>query len=194
MTKTTTKKVETLQTILGKDLLKKSAGLDTAVSQGLNTVDDKDRKKLFLTAYWEEAGITRIACKKANVKRAELEEWLLEDEKFVKSFERVKADFLEFAEGQLLKNIKKGKENSLFFYLRAKAPEKWGEGKKATAEKDEGVLETLRLLDNILTTQKKQEIKSKETRDVIPGETVGADETDGQGDIQEQGRATVSAN
>tara|TARA_R110002050_G_scaffold81055_6_gene173256 strand:- start:499 stop:732 length:234 start_codon:yes stop_codon:yes gene_type:complete len=47
-----------------------------------------------------------------------------EDKEFAKAVEEIKEAQVDYVEGQLIKNISKGKETSIIFYLKSKAKDR----------------------------------------------------------------------
>lgn len=78
--------------------------------------------------YFANAGNKKATCKKVGIARKTLDEWLRDDPEFAERMNKVKNDDLvDFAESQLIMNIRSGKEASLFFFLKNVKPEKWKE-------------------------------------------------------------------
>lgn len=94
-----------------------------------------DKQRRFLEAY-ALVGSVKKACETAGVARSSYyNEWSKKNEirLLVEEIDNRKQemaldeerDNLKMAEAQLLENIKSGKENSLFFYLKNRAPKRW---------------------------------------------------------------------
>lgn len=80
----------------------------------------KIKKAMFLKKIADALGNISLACIGANIHRRTYYYWIETDEEFKKDVEIVNEKNIDFAESQLLKNIKSGKEQSLLFYLRTK--------------------------------------------------------------------------
>mgnify|MGYP003128198985 FL=1 len=81
-----------------------------------------DKKEKLLQALEETQGLIYHACKKAgNISRSTYYRYVREDEDFAKKVEEIKQAQVDYVEGQLIKNISKGKETSIIFYLKSKA-------------------------------------------------------------------------
>ena len=81
-----------------------------------NTIKDK-----FLEMYQKKACNISEACKSADVRRATYYKWRKDDDEFCKQCEEIEEGMIDFAETQLFKNIKDGKETSLIFFLKCRA-------------------------------------------------------------------------
>ena len=81
-----------------------------------------DKKEKLLKALQETQGLIYHACKKAgNISRRTYYRYMREDEEFAKAVEDIKEAQIDYVEGELIKNISKGKETSIIFYLKSKA-------------------------------------------------------------------------
>jgi hypothetical protein len=80
----------------------------------------ESNKKKLLEALEETLGIVTDACRKAKVSRSQYYEWLKTDSEFKAAVDDIQELQMDFVESMLLKNIKKGKEQSILFYLRTK--------------------------------------------------------------------------
>lgn len=80
----------------------------------------KKEKEAFLEIF-ESAGCNiSVSCQKAKINRDTYYSWYDKDEWFRNKIEMLKESLLDFAESQLMKNIKVGKETSLIFFLKTK--------------------------------------------------------------------------
>ena len=85
----------------------------------------QNKKEKLLKALQETQGLIYHACKKAgNISRSTYYRYLREDEEFAKAVEDIKESQIDYVEGELIKNISKGKETSIIFYLKSKAKER----------------------------------------------------------------------
>ena len=81
-----------------------------------------NKKEKLLKALQETQGLIYHACKKAgNISRSTYYRYVREDPEFAKAVEDIKEAQVDYVEGQLIKNISKGKETSIIFYLKSKA-------------------------------------------------------------------------
>ena len=81
-----------------------------------------NKKEKLLKALQETQGLIYHACKKAgNISRSTYYRYMKEDPEFAKEVEDIKQAQIDYVEGQLIKNISKGKETSIIFYLKSKA-------------------------------------------------------------------------
>ena len=78
----------------------------------------KDRSK-FLEVYARKMGNVSKACKAANISRQTYYDWM-KDKEFAGKVDEVREGLLDFAEHQLLSNIKDGKTAEILFYLKTK--------------------------------------------------------------------------
>ena len=83
------------------------------------------KKEKLLKALEETQGLIYHACKKAgNISRSTYYRYMREDKEFAKAVEEIKEAQGDYVEGQLIKNISKGKETSIIFYLKSKAKDR----------------------------------------------------------------------
>jgi hypothetical protein len=75
-------------------------------------------KDKFLEIFASKAGNISEACKAANITRRTYYDWMQDDEEFKQSVNEIQEGLLDLAESKLLENIKAGKEQSIFFYLK----------------------------------------------------------------------------
>tara|TARA_B100001094_G_C17466942_1_gene455520 strand:- start:170 stop:508 length:339 start_codon:yes stop_codon:yes gene_type:complete len=78
----------------------------------------KDRDK-FLEVYASKMGNVSKACKSANISRQTYYDWM-KDKQFAGKVDEVREGLLDFAEHQLLSNIRDGKTAEILFYLKTK--------------------------------------------------------------------------
>ena len=74
-------------------------------------------KGQFLEVFASKMGNVSKACKAANISRQTYYDWM-KDETFANQVEEVREGLIDFAEHQLLANIKKGKTAEIIFYLK----------------------------------------------------------------------------
>lgn len=82
------------------------------------------KKKLFLQSLEKNLGVISPALKEVDINRATYLRWAKADPKFKEELDNINNTALDFAESQLYKNIKAGKEASLIFYLKCKGQER----------------------------------------------------------------------
>ncbi len=75
------------------------------------------RKQLFIDAFERAACNITLASKNTNIDRTTYYGWMEKDPKFKAAIEVHEAAMVDIAESQLFKNLRAGKETSLFFYL-----------------------------------------------------------------------------
>ena len=81
----------------------------------------QNKKEKLLKALAETQGLIYHACKKAgNISRSTYYRYMREDEEFAKAVEDIKEAQIDYVEGELIKNIARGKETSIIFYLKSK--------------------------------------------------------------------------
>jgi hypothetical protein len=82
-------------------------------------------KKCFLQALKFQLGNISQSCEDIGIRRSTYYDWIKEDLVFKADCEDVNQSMIHLAESQLLKNIMKGKEISLIFYLTNRAGDQW---------------------------------------------------------------------
>ena len=91
------------------------------------------RKKLFIYAFERNACDVTAACKATGIGRTRVYEWRKIDPEFEAAFIEATEKDLDFTESQLKKNIKSGKEASIFFHLKCKGKSRgWVERQEVT--------------------------------------------------------------
>jgi hypothetical protein len=91
------------------------------------------RKKLFLTAFERNACNVIAACKATDIGRRTVFTWRKADREFDEAFIEINERDLDYTESQLKKNIKAGKEASIFFHLKCKGKARgWVERQEVT--------------------------------------------------------------
>ena len=73
-----------------------------------------------LEALESTLGIVTQACKIASCSRAQHYLWISEDNEYKNAVESVSEMAIDFAESKLHKNIQRGKETSIIFFLKTK--------------------------------------------------------------------------
>jgi hypothetical protein len=91
------------------------------------------RKKLFLAAFERKACDVTAACKACGFNRGQVYAWRKVDPEFEIAFIELTEQDLDYTESQLKKNIKAGKEASIFFHLKCKGKKRgWVERQEVT--------------------------------------------------------------
>lgn len=80
-----------------------------------------NKKEKFVEVYPKKACNITETCKIVNITRDTYYRWRNKDEKFRRKCENAEESLIDFAETQIFKNIKDGKETSLIFFLKCKA-------------------------------------------------------------------------
>lgn len=78
------------------------------------------KKELFLAAYDSSLGNVSVACKSIKVARNTYYDWYRDDKTFQSKIDEINESALDFSETMLKKNIRDGKEASIFFHLKTK--------------------------------------------------------------------------
>ena len=77
-------------------------------------------KNSFVKAYDNSLGNVSSACKLLHISRNCFYEWMKSDPIFKDSIEEIDESCLDFSETMLKKNVRDGKEASIFFHLKTK--------------------------------------------------------------------------
>ena len=80
----------------------------------------KQRKATYLQVLEEALGNVSVAVKTCGITRQAHYNWMDSDPKFRQSVEDIAEVALDFVEGNLMKNVREGKETSTIFYLKTK--------------------------------------------------------------------------
>jgi hypothetical protein len=91
------------------------------------------RKKLFLAAFERKSCDVTAAARACGVARHQVYAWRKADTDFEAAFIEMTERDLDYTESQLKKNIKAGKEASIFFHLKCKGKKRgWVERQEVT--------------------------------------------------------------
>ena len=82
-------------------------------------------KKNFLVAFENTAANISAACKAVGISRETYYQWYDKDKDFAAKCDEIRQSLIDAAETQLMINVRKGKEASLFFFLCNRAPDRW---------------------------------------------------------------------
>jgi len=82
------------------------------------------KQKRFLKAFESALGNVSTASEKIGINRGTYYLWIRTNELFKEKVEEIENKNIDFAETMLLKNIRDGKEPSIFFYLKCKAKDR----------------------------------------------------------------------
>lgn len=77
-------------------------------------------KRALLTALKKNLGIITKSCQQVDIERQTHYRWLREDPEYKKEYEEIADIALDYAEGQLFKQIEEGEVTSTIFYLKCK--------------------------------------------------------------------------
>lgn len=78
------------------------------------------KKEAMIQALEKHLGVVTTACKTVGIDRTTHYRWLKEDEAYKEATEDIENVSLDFAESQLLKQIKDGNTTATIFYLKTK--------------------------------------------------------------------------
>jgi ACT domain-containing protein len=77
------------------------------------------KKEKLIQALRDTQGLIAHACKKAgNISRSTYYRYIKEDEEFAKIVKEIQEAQIDYVEGELIKNIARGKETSIIFYVK----------------------------------------------------------------------------
>lgn len=97
----------------------------------------KERQEAFLNVFEDSNCQVYTASKKIGVTPSTVYYWMREDSEFAEKVVDIREKLLDFAEVQLMKNIKEGKETSLIFFLKCQGKHRgYVEKAKVEYEKD----------------------------------------------------------
>lgn len=82
------------------------------------------KQKRFLKAFESALGNVSTASEKVGINRGTYYLWMRTNELFKEKVEEIDNKNIDFAETMLLKNIRDGKESSIFFYLKCKGKDR----------------------------------------------------------------------
>lgn len=99
-------------------------------------------KKALLEALEKTLGIVTQACKIVGINRWTYYEYLKKDEEFKKKVDELSDVALDFVESNLHKNIEKGKEASIIFYMKTKGKHRGYVEKIETEHSGELIIKT----------------------------------------------------
>jgi hypothetical protein len=85
------------------------------------TVKRISKKKLMLSMLRKTYGIVSESARKAKCDRTQHYEWLKNDPDYAAKVAEINESFLDFGETQLVKNMKKGSDAAVIFFLKTKA-------------------------------------------------------------------------
>jgi len=100
------------------------------------SIESEEMRRSFIQFLYRYNGNVSAACAAIGIPRSRYTRWLSKYDDIRKTIEEVNEAILDMAEQQLLNNISKGKENSLFFLLCNKGKHRgWQDIRKLTAPK-----------------------------------------------------------
>jgi hypothetical protein len=93
------------------------------MTEKVNVIPNKrdNIKKNFLELYEKRACNVSAVCRELQIGRDFYYDHIKTDPDFAKACSHIEEGLIDFAENQLIKNIKEGKETSLIFFLKCKA-------------------------------------------------------------------------
>lgn len=94
----------------------------------------EEKQALFLQLFDRKAANISSTCEAIGISRETYYEWRKRYGKFDQACDDIEMSLIDFAESQLLQNIKAGKETSLIFYLCNRAPDRWKNIQKSEIE------------------------------------------------------------
>lgn len=117
---------------MDKDVIEASRATEAALSKrsiefiggkrriALSSIHKKARKKAFLMALVKCHGVISDACKAAGVARTTVYGWVDRDPEFAQALNVIEDESIDFAESMLFKNIARGYEASIIFFLKTR--------------------------------------------------------------------------
>ncbi len=108
------------------------------------TIEERKAKEKaqFLEALRLKFGNTTEACKAVGIARQTPYSWRGEDGAFAAEWDAIIEGLKDFAESKLLLNISRGKEASIFFFLKCRAKDRGYVERSEITGKDGGPIET----------------------------------------------------
>jgi hypothetical protein len=85
-----------------------------------NRTKTDTHKKAVLQALEKTFGVVTTACKTVGIARQTFYEWMKEDAAFAEAVKDIENVSLDFAESQLLKQIREDNTTAILFYLKTK--------------------------------------------------------------------------
>jgi len=91
-----------------------------------NAIEERraKQKEQFLEALRLKFGNATEACKAVQLGRQTPYNWRREDKAFAEAWDEINEGLKDFAESKLLLNISRGKEASIFFFLKCRAKDR----------------------------------------------------------------------
>lgn len=86
----------------------------------LEAIGLSERQEEFLNMYIIKAGNVAGTCKAIGVVRGTYYHWIRSNEVFRELVDDHTEQLIDFAEGQLMKNIQEGRDSAIFYFLNAK--------------------------------------------------------------------------
>lgn len=80
-----------------------------------------DKQQKFIELFSKNATNIKRTCEDVDISRQTYYDWLDKFDTFKKAVEDEKEGMVDFAESMLFSNIKKGRERSIFFFLKTHA-------------------------------------------------------------------------
>ena len=98
-------------------------------TNGARSTLSQEKRALAIQLHRKKACNVSAVCDEMGISRPTWYEWKQTDPDFTAAIKANEEAMIELAESQLMKNILAGKEVSLIFFLKNKAPEKWRDRK-----------------------------------------------------------------
>lgn len=89
-----------------------------------------EKKAHALKVFREKACNVSLTCEAIGISRTAWYAWKESDPEFKEKVKEIDESLIDLAETQLMKNIRDGKETSLIFFLKNKAPDRWRDRKE----------------------------------------------------------------
>ena len=124
------------------------------------------KKKAFLEVYFKNVCNISATCEKIGIDRKTFYNWKEADPEFRRAVEDAENQLIDLAETQLFKNIRAGKETSLFFFLVNRKPERWKSITKVQMEHS-GEVKTTPSVSIINVLNKKDEKTGRKIGEII---------------------------
>jgi hypothetical protein len=106
------------------------------------------KKKKFIEAYKLNMCNVTDSCKAINISRPAYYKWIKKDKDFQEAIDEAQEETMDWAESQLKRNIERGKEASLFFFMVNRGKGQWVNIQKVEHSPDAGTTAKIdKLLD-----------------------------------------------
>ncbi len=144
--------------------MKKKKKTNKSVSKVKNRIFVQQKRVIEL--YERNNGNISKICKSVGISRFTYYDWLKKYPDFAEKIKAEEENLINFAESQLMVNISKGKEASLFFFLVNRKPERWKSITKVQMEHS-GEVKTTPSVSIINVLNKKDEKTGRKIGEII---------------------------